>query len=372
MKKRSKVLAVLLCLAMALSVGCGSEKVEEKTDKADLAPQESADEPQEEEEEPDEKLVWIQEASAQYNASKVRGNVKETVYTKQDGSTYTQKYVTTFDTDRQVIMEQYFSEDNAYTNFYTKEGDSEYMYTQGYNTDPNTGEMTEIPVKVSVNREIDSYGSYSAMIDNENTELFESNDRVEYTDVKVTEEGEEEIDGTAVVKLKVDYTKKAVGEEKISRESVLGQYKWTEEDVALLDGMSDAVDAYVEESNLAVEDRMNNAKSSTDIYYLSAEDHSLVRFTTEGETEGISASVKTFWNMSSKLDWLKDLVAGGMGTEEAKSYVNENFITDDSAKAAESYTSVTTYVTGDSCEQIAELPADARMITLEQYENGEY
>ena len=45
MKKRSKVLAVLLCLAMALSVGCGSEKAEEKTDKADLAPQESADEP---------------------------------------------------------------------------------------------------------------------------------------------------------------------------------------------------------------------------------------------------------------------------------------------------------------------------------------
>ena len=269
-------------------------------------------------------------------------------------------------------MEQYFSEDNAYTNFYTKEGDVEYMYTQGYNTDPNTGEMTEIPVKVSVNREIDSYGSYSAMIDDQNAELFESNDRVEYTDVKVTEEGEEEIDGTAVVKLKVDYTKKAVGEEKTSRESVLGQYKWTEEDVALLDGMSDAVDAYVEESNLAAEDRMNNAKSSTDIYYLSAEDHSLVRFTTEGETEGISASVKTFWNMSSKLDWLKDLVAGGMGTEEAKSYVNENFITDDSAEAAESYTSVTTYVTGDSCEQIAELPADARMITLEQYENGEY
>ncbi len=368
MKKRSKVLAVLLCMAMVLPVGCGGKSDEDGVGKADSATEESVGEEQQEEEpeeEVDEKLVWIQEACEEYKAEEVREEALSATYTRQDGSTDDQQTFTVIDTGRQIVMEKYVTEEYTDVIFYAKEGDNEYMYTTGYSQDG-----TEVTLKVLVDE--DAYRVYSDRVKEDSSKPFETNESIEYSDVKVTEEGEEEIDGVSVVKLRVDYTSKFLWGDEISRESVLADREWTEEDIAMIEGMSDALDAYVEVSNAQTEEQKDKVEAGTAIYYLTTEDHKLVRSESEDEIEKTDPALTEFWDFSMKLQWLKGFLEDGMSLEEAKAFVNESFAAGGDTNPSVSQMSVTTYLTGDACETIPELPADAKEITQKQYEKGEY
>lgn len=371
---RNRALLLMLCLTVIFSVGCGGKAPEEKAEKTetkDEAAEEKTDESEEPEEKVDEKLVWIREAFRQYQESEFRENIMETTTTSQDGSTKLHKNVTVVDTGKQIVMEKYVGEDYENVSFYTKEGDKEYMYTTSYSTDPNTGESVEFPAKVLLTgSDEDFWSSYSGKAAIDETEIFESNDDMEYSDVKVTEEGEEEIDGAAVVKLKVDYVAKVKKDEKITRESILEQQEWTEEDVAMLDGMSDVLDAYIAEYNAQVEQSMNNTDINSEIFYLTTDTHELVRTETESVMND-TAATRAYLDMSGKLDWIKQMIAEGMSPEEAKAYANEHFITGTYDNPDVSSAVVCTYMTGDACEPVGELPADARELTWEQYMNGE-
>lgn len=371
MKKRSKVLAVLLCMTMAAAVGCGG-KEDAKEDKTDTG---AGAEKEEQVSESDEYLALIKEAFQQYNAEGIHGYKEESTSLKEDGSSETTISVHTIDKDLQQVLDRYVWDAGVESNsWYTKEGENEYYYTEITSIYDDTGDEEKTCYKVLTNGQEDAI-TYSDYIEGEEGNRYESGEYYDVSNVNVTSEGEEELDGVKVQKFKVEYDSQWKGREKMSRESLLEEYEWTEEDVAQLEGMSDAIDAYVEESNAYSEKEMEKVDHTTEFVYLTSEDNKLARLETEYDydDEDLTAS-KTFWNMSGKLNYLKELLSQGLGKDEALNMANEVYSEDadmEEESPAVSNTSVTTYLTGDACEPIG-LPADAAEITWEQWENGDY
>ena len=367
MKKRSKVLAVLLCTAMAFTAGC-AVKTESKGEG------ETDTEAEEETSESDEYLSMIQEAYEQYQAEEVHGYMSENTDKREDGSSETYTWFRTIDKgQRQVLDKSIGSDGREYISFYTKEGENEYYYTEIITTFVDTEEETKEYYKVlSTGQE---YMTYSYYAEDEEGKRYESNKYYDISNVNVTSEGEEELDGIQVQKFKVEYDSQWKGREERTRESLLEEYEWTEEDVAQLEGMSDAIDAYIEESNTQLKKDMDEVEKIAETVYLTSEDHRLVRMETETAVEDTDMPAsEAFWKMSGKLRYLKELLSEGFGKDEAMGMVNEVYDEYEDVEELSPtvlYSSVTDYQTGDSCEPI-ELPADAKELTWEQWQNGEY
>lgn len=376
MKKRSKVLAALLCTTMILAAGCGgnADTKEGNTDSG----ADAAEEEQEKTSESDEYLALIQDAFEQYKSENIHGTVAETTNNREDGSSDIHTNVTVIDTEKQQVLERYeWQGDETYNNtsYYTKEGENEYWYHAITTSYPDSGETTQTYYKVLSTGQ--DYDTYSSRVENEDGKRYESNEYYDVSNVNVTNEGEEELDGVQVQKYKVEYDMQWKGDEETTRESLLAEHEWTEDDVAQLDGMSDVIDAYIEESNAQLKKNMEEIEKITEIIYLASEDHKLVRMDTESDYDDADLDMPAsdeFWNMGAKLDYLKDLLSEGIGKEEALGMVNEAYSEDmstDEISPLVSAASVITYQTGDECEAI-ELPADAQEITWEQWENGDY
>lgn len=365
MKKRSKVLASLLCTTMVLTAGCGgnADTKEDNTDAAADAEQVS---------ESDEYLALIQDAYEQYKAEEIHGTKSESINERKDGSSDTYTWTVVIDKEKQQISDKNIGVDGeVYARYYTREGEDEYYYAETTSYF-DTGEVTKAYYKVLSTGQ--DYESYTYYIEDEEEKLYESSEYYDISNVNITNEGEEELDGVQVQKFKVEYDSQWKGREAATRESLLAENEWTEDDVAQLDGMSEVIDTYIEESNTQLKKDMEKVEKITNIVYLTSEDHRLVRRDAESEIEDIDLPAsKEFWDMSSRLDYLKELLAEGFGKEEALSMVNEAYSGDgmEEVSPVVSYSSVTTYQTGDECETI-ELPADAKEITWEQWENGEY
>lgn len=373
MKKRSKALTALLCAAMVLTAGCGG-KADTKEEKADTG---SGTEKEEQTSESDEYLALIQEAFEQHKAEGIHGEKEESTGKRADGSSETSTWTSTMNTDQQQYMtKSIWADGSDYVAYYTKEGENEYYYhaITTYYDDSAEGVKTYYKV-LSTDQE---YENFSYYLNNEKGKPYESTEYYDISNVNVTKEGEEELDGVKVQKFKVEYDSQWKDGEEKTRESVLAENEWTEEDVALFDGMSDAIDAYIEESNAQMKKDMDKIDKVTQTVYLASEDNKLIRTETESDYEDVDMPAsEAYWDLANKLSYLKDLLSEGLGKDEAMGMVNEAYgdataETMDSEDAAiVSYSSVITYVTGDACEPI-EIPADAQEITWEQYENGEY
>lgn len=362
MKKRSKVLAVLLCAAMAFTAGCGSK-----------AEGGAGTEAKEETSESNEYLSLIQEAYEQYKAEAVHGYISENTQKREDGSSEVYTMVFTIDQGKQQVLDKtIWSDGDEYTYYVTKEGENDYYYTETTTFSDDTGETTKEYYKVLSTGQ--DYSTYSYYTGNEKGKRYESNEYYDISNVNVSDEGEEELDGVQVQKFIVEYDSQWKGREETTRESLLKEYEWTEEDVAQLEGMSDVIDAYIEESNAQLKKDMDEVEKVTEIVYLASEDNKLVRMETERAYEDTDMPAsEAFWDMSGKLSYLKDLLSEGIGKDEAMGIVNEAYgdMGMEEESPLVSYSSVTDYQTGDGCEPI-ELPADAKELTWEQWQNGEY
>lgn len=366
MKKRNRVLAGLLCAAMALTVGCGkTETIKEET-KAEEA----------EIKEEDQYLSWLEEAFQQYNEEKIRGTITEITDSMEDGSTDVTKIITTMDTEKQQIMQKCEYSNPEWmgsTEYYTKEGDKEYRYMEGYTWD-DAGVSSSIPLKVLLTGDKFSYG-YSEQVIEANS--YKSDEDREISDVKVSKEGETDLDGTAALKLKVEYKQRFKLEE-ATRESILEGHEMTEEDVAMLDGFSEQVDAYVDQQK-RYEEENASPEEIVDIVYITSSSHELLRIEyaqadNDNNEEEINVTNR-FYDGINKISYAKDRMAEGLSREEAIRMANEaigDSTATDSMPRVVSSVSTTNFVVGDQCEAIGELPADAREITDEQYLNGEY
>lgn len=368
MKKRSRFIVGLLCMAMVSAAGC-SEKAD--NGKEELQEEEKEKKSEENVSEEEQYLSWVQEAWEQYRAEKIRGVVTESTYTESDGTTQQYTTIETVDAEKQQVQLVYQPSEERSVDFYTREGEEEYWYTDLYSYS-ETGEESTIPCKIQISGDIFGYSYYEK---GENP--YESNDERDISDLKIEKEGEEEMDGASVEKLKVEYKVQWKRGEMETRKSILEENEWTEEEVVMMEGFSDILDAYIASINKQTEEHMNTAEECAETVYLTSDEHRLVRMEKDGEFENgeTDPAVNAFWNWKGRMDSMKDLLSDGVSANEAVRMAKEMWNVDDiqeEKQEKQHYTIVENYVTGDQCEPIGELPADSKEITWTQYQKGEF
>lgn len=369
---RRKILAVILCLMMVIAAGCqGSSDKEEKKE-----PEIEAEDTEKKEEkaEGEEYITWIKEAWEEWKASEVRGFVDS----KFNGD---QKEVNTIDTAKQQWMKLTYDSGSGgeprYTDIRIKEGDNNYTFKK-----QRTGETTYQDLKVLMDSDQIDEESYSDYIAGEILP-FDGDGELEVLSVSATQEGEEEINGVKALKIEVSYEMKLKEKEKLTREDVLAQRGWTEEQLNLLSEfrISELVDAYVGATNTAMEGQMTEPWTDHQTYYLSSDGHKLLR-----KVEIVGGSAYPGTEVLDGADQLvrslrEDMESGYSSEEEAvqwvKDYWGEQWDFDNEMERMmspdTSGTEVTTdYQTGSECETMCDIPAEATEITWEQYMKHEY
>lgn len=242
------MLTVLLCFVMLGATGCSGDSGEKKEEGTKAEIEETEEEKQEAEGE--EYITWIEEAWEEYKSSDIRGFVD----TKYNGS---QSEFNTFDTGKQqwMMVEHYNSEDAEGTDkvkIRIQEGEKDYIFkTQ------RTGEDTYDNLKVMIDPSMTDEESYSEYMKKESKPLFESDDEKEVSNITATQE-EEEINGIKAVKIDISYETIMKSGEKFTRESVLEERGWSEEEIRLLSDfrLDELIDAYVGVVNAEIESRM--------------------------------------------------------------------------------------------------------------------
>lgn len=220
-----------------------------------------------------------------------------------------------------------------------------------------------------------------------------------YSNIKFSNEGEDELNGTEAVKIKVTadaaYDTGERNEEDITRESVLSEYEWSEEEVGLVEGFSDVLDAYVAASNASVGE--TTVKSVLTVW-VDKEDHTLLK--TRSATDIASAqdeeskkAINTFNNEYWKVDMIHMNMEDGMSGKEAKKALEDDLKAMEQPKenandaeaageefgdedGMEEFASVSKVVVtkkvmaGKDCPEMGELPKDAEKIKQAEYFEG--
>lgn len=357
MKKRMLTWILVAGLSVAMLQGCGGsgEKTEEGNATEETAGQsEESDagedgntEEDEKKKEQEELEGWLKEAAEKLAREKLWGTNSTTIDTDVNGKQKDKtQFEKTIDNEKQIIKELYHFSTNDQTEFWTKEGDKEYQYTTVY-MDNGNEEFRKVICDKDENQ---MYEKLKVV------ELpFDSTKAREVVGCEVINGGEE----SDALKIKVDEQYKLNSDyffREITRESILEDYGWTEDDVKRVEGASEAIDAYIAENGANIEKNQEKVYEATFIYWLTKEGHELIK--SECREQPLEMEYKAanqFYRFSDKIN--------GYETGEGK--------TEEEAETKEIITS-TEYVTGEKCAPMKDFPKDAKEITREQFVNGEY
>lgn len=367
---KKKLLAALLCFTMVIAAGCGGNSAKETEEEAKM--EEKSAESEESESEGEEYVTWIREAWDEYKSSDIRG----TSDSRFEGR---YKDVSTIDTAKQQWMTVYydadFGEEPRDTDLRVKEGDTDYIYKK-----VRTGETEYMNLKVQAPGDADEEETYSGYISRE-VLPFESDDETEVLSVSAEEEGEEEINGVKAIKFAVSYETLKKNGEKITREDILNEKGWTEEELELLSEfrISELIDACVEKENELVEQETTEPGYGSTTYYLSSDGHKLLRRIHYVSGGGRPTDILN--EPGQVIRQLKTCLEDGLSKEEAVQWVTDYLgydwdfdgIMEAMTTIGSSATEVTTdYLTGEECEPMCEIPADAKELTWDAYMTGAY
>lgn len=347
---------LVLGLSAAMLPGCGGsgEKTEENNASEETSEQgqdssagENGSEEEDEEQKEQEELEgWLREAAEKLAQEKLWGMKSTIINTDINGKQKDEiQLEQTIDNERQIVKQLNHFSTNDQTEFWTKEGDKEYQYTTVY-TDEGNKEFRKVICDKAGNQIYESLKAVRLP--------FDSTIIREVLGCEVTNEGE---DGDAV-KIKVEEQYKLKPEQffrEITRESVLEDNGWTEDDVKRVEGASEALDAYVAENNANIENNKKNVYEATFIYWLTKDGHELVK------SECREQPLKIEYKAMNQFGRFSDKINGVEMVEEME----------EEAETKETVTS-TDYVVGDKCAPIEDFPKDAKEITREQYMNGEH
>lgn len=369
MRKRSKALAALLCVTIAISAGCSGKKNAENT--SGSPDKEGQPEGEEGAVEGEEYLNWIKEAWEDYQAEEIKGYAD---------SSLSYRTVNTINmAARQIKTEEFYvsegTEELKSTEFLTKEGENNYLYKEEHVF--NSPDAVNLKILLdSGNGDQMTYDDYIAQ---NCGELFEDDADTEIIRISVIQDGEEEIDGISAEKFTVEYETKAKAGGELTKEELMKEHGWTEEHLALLEGMSEAVELYVSMANAEADRQMEEPVTKRETFYLTSDGHKLVRSQKIIETgnsgdsaiKDLGRIINSYENSAGRDYGESEQEIMDMAVQMAS--VDMEYIMEDIRNwQVDSVELVTDYLTGAQCGSIGDLPADAQEVTWEQYRKQEF
>lgn len=334
------------------------------------------------------------EAVKKFEKESVKAAEIQTVYSYDDGTEETEFYTSIYDTKKNIIERVSKDEDEEETIYHTfnvKEKDGYGVYVNDELTD-NVWKY----YKEDIEDNEDSEYEYQA----EEFDLPYTEEKG-YSDITYSNEGEEELNGTNTVKIKVTanqvYDSGEESAEEITKESVMEEYEWNEEDVALVDGFSDILDNYVTASK---ESEKETTVKCVLTVWISTDSHTIMKSrsamdVSSAQSEESKAAIETFNEESWKVDMVHQDIEDGMTKEEAKKDLEDELeamenpdaqVSDEEASGEEfdedegtdEYAEITKVavtkkiLTGEDCPEMSELPKDYEEISQDEYFNGNF
>ncbi len=365
--KRMKVLSVFAIALILLCAACGKEAEKKEKLTGEDAPQKV-----------------IEAASRQYGSEKKRGTESVYTFTFMDGSSETEKGSSVFDAEKEMQQVVFEGEDTAVRRYNVREGTSYYTYELNPETNAWIRYKQEAEEGMPTTYEYQAEGK-----------VFDYDEKYGYANVNYSNEGKDNLKGVSAIKIKMTGEESVDdGEtEDITRESILEEYELTEEVIGYIDGLSEALDRYVEAMNAS---SMTQPSKYEAYLWVEADTHRPLRIE-ETITSGDVSSTQTakdmeeFENNSWKAYNVMADMEEGLSLEEALENVKNSEAEMEAEIAAEKemlaeetdgasdddmtqkeVLCVEDFVYGKDCAQMEELPEHYTEITQEEYFNGEY
>ncbi len=373
MKKRT--VSILIAAMVCVTAACGAKGEEGQGGEEEAVTKDSGPE------------KILEEANSQYGKQSLRGSDCTYTYCYSDGSTQEETGVTVFDAEKGIQQMVYRQGDTVVSQvFNVKDGDAYYTYSY----DEEDGSWIRFQQVADDNGET----SYQR---EEDGELFVFQPSYGYDNVKYSQEGEEKINGVDTIKIKVTADEAVSRDEEddgITKEDVLSSYGLTEEAVGYIEGLEEELDQYVQAMNQAA---YGSTTSFENTIWVDAQDFIPVKsesVTTFHEVETVDDTgedpLADFENHYWKAAMVQEDMDNGMSLSEALEDVknNESGMEEQQKLSEEeqeetqeeeddepqqvSMIAAETYVYGDDCMEIGELPGEYEEITEEDYMYGEY
>ena len=318
--------------------------------------------------EEEELLSWLQEGVDAYNESEVRESQEDTISVCRNGERDSYSSVITMDTNMQVCMEKrYFSDDqNDYDyDYYTKEGEDEYWYTNAYSAESGDYYVE----KILLDESAPEYYRYTYEMDINEVRLpfggLENTDGSRLLDYQVVKESEED----GVIKISITY--ECLESSEYNREDALDQWDITEEELELVPDGEEVLENYIEQENQSLE----KTYTSTRCYWITTEGHQLIQsyiVYDQSQSEELFEASRSMSDVVDYIRYYKDCIEKGASQStahiEAERSVEEmNQYESTYEESSVSSESMTYYVTGADCESIV-LPDWEKMRTYQEYE----
>lgn len=378
MKKRAGIFFLTMLTAMSM-IGCSQKSSTNAAVTADDDP---------------EKVLT--EAMGKLDKENLKAAKTQSVMTYSDGMEEEEDYTLILDAKKNIIeriSKDPDEDETLYDCFNVKEKDGYSVYV---NDELSGGKW----IRYMEELESDEESEYEYWLEDFCPRYTEENG---YSNIKYSNEGEDELNGEKTIRIKVTadmaYDSGEVSAEEITRESVLDEYGWTEEEVALVDGFSEVLDDYVAAT---IESEGETTVKCALTVWVSAKDNIILKTRSatkidSAQDDSVKDALNTFDEEYWKVDLIHESIAEGMTEKEAKELLEEDLESmenpqeDDVVDAEESsdeageefdeelgddYAEITMVVvtkkimTGENCPKMNELPKDYEEITQSEYFEG--
>lgn len=323
---------------------------------------------------------------------KHRASEIEKVYSYDDGTEEIEHLTVIFDAKKGIRQETTEYETGfEFTTYNVKENGSYYVYVQ-----ESEDKEQWIRYEEEAMAENSSYEYYAKGVD------FSYGEEEGFTSVDFANEGKEVIDDTDTIRIKVTAEiENSISEEGmlVTREGVLEENGWTEEEIHMIDGFSELLDEYIAASN-GVE---TSAVHYEEYVWVDVHTHKVVQIETKmilggEEVKDSNHAIQRFEEACWQIEMLHNDLASGVSREEALKYLEEAKEALDNSGEYEEYddsedyeeyeddymeedyieegtyypnqieeSSVEKFIYGDNIPEVDELPASYEEMTEEEY-----
>lgn len=331
----------------------------------------------------------LQAANEQYGKEKVRGSRGTYVYTYMDDSTEKETADVSFDLENGIEQLVYMSgeaEEEVGRTYNVKDGDTFYTYALDMETN----------AWIRYEQEPDDNGETTYEVQERGADYL-YDEASGYKDVTYSNEGEEMLDGKKAIRIKVTGNMGETSEEEVetvTRESILKDYEITEEAVGYIEGMSEALDNYVNAMNASENEGTISFETCV---WVEADTHRPLKNETVLDMGAVSGAVSledmsefedNLWKVYNLINDMEEGLSPSEALENIKKQEPEmekeiqaekellaeegyeDGENDTMEEKSATFTEVKVY--GDDCTKIEELPEYYTEITQEEYFNGEF